>query len=70
MCHGSKAVRLVLGQDEWDSSLSQVSGTNAKHWGEALHLSKFFFDIVFFYNYNDALGCKWGGNGRKMGGEW
>ena len=45
MWHGSKAVRLELGQDEWDSSLSQVAGTNAKHWGEALHLSKFFFKI-------------------------
>jgi hypothetical protein len=38
-------VRLELGQDEWDSSLSQVAGTNAKHWGEALHLSKFFLKI-------------------------
>ncbi len=49
MWHGCKAVRLELGQDEWDSSLSQVSGTNAKHWGVALHLSKFFLDKVFFY---------------------
>ena len=60
-----KAVRLVLGQDEWDSSLSQVAGTNAKHRVRLhLHLSKFFFIIIF----NDVLGIQMERDGEENGG--
>ena len=60
-----KAVRLVLGQDEWDSSLSQVAGTNAKHRVHPhLHLSKFFFIIIV----NDVLGIQMGREGEENGG--
>ena len=69
MWHGSKAVRLGLGQDGWGSLLTQMAGANAKHWAKPYTFRSFFFDIVFFIIMMHWV-ANGGGNERKMGGEW